>query len=97
MDLVAQRVLLRKHAVAAALAAHHRRPVRVFHVTDDDYYNEWLGAGMPAAAADLLTGFDISVRTGLMQVPLGIPTNSSAAGRPACRNTSLTSSYCSNG
>jgi NAD(P)H dehydrogenase (quinone) len=63
--------LLDDDAVAAALAAHHRRRVRVFHVTDDDYYNEWLGAGMPAAVANLLTGFGISVRTGLMQAPFG--------------------------
>jgi NAD(P)H dehydrogenase (quinone) len=73
--------LVDNYAVAVALAAHHRRPVKVFQVTDDDYYNERLAAGMPAAAANLLTGFGISVRTGLMQAPLG--DTDKLIGRPA--------------
>ncbi len=63
--------LLDNQAVATALAAHHRRPVSVFHASDDDYYLQSLAAGMPAPVANLLTGFGISVRTGLMQAPLG--------------------------
>jgi NAD(P)H dehydrogenase (quinone) len=73
--------LLDDNAVAAALTAHHGRPVTVFHVTDDDHYNEWLSAGLPPEMANLLTGFGISVRTGLMQVPLG--DTDKLLGRPA--------------
>jgi NAD(P)H dehydrogenase (quinone) len=73
--------LLDNEAVAAALAAQYRRPVAVFHASDDDYYNESLAAGIPAAEANLLTGFGISVRTGLMQAPLG--DTDKLIGRPA--------------
>lgn len=73
--------LLDNEAMAAALAARHRRPVTVFHASDDDYYNESLGTGIPAPEANLLTGFGISVRTGLMQAPLG--DTDKLIGRPA--------------
>jgi NAD(P)H dehydrogenase (quinone) len=68
-------------AVAAALAAHHRRPISVFHVGDDAYYNESLAAGMAPQLANLSTGFGISLRTGLLKAPLG--DTDTLLGRPA--------------
>lgn len=73
--------LLDNETVATALATHYRRPVRAFHVTDEDYYNERLAAGLSPNAANLLTGFGISVRTGLMRAPRG--DTEKLIGRPA--------------
>jgi NAD(P)H dehydrogenase (quinone) len=63
--------LVDDEAVCAALAAHHGRPIDVMHVTDEDYERGLLAAGLPADIASLLTGFGASIRTGLMETPLG--------------------------
>lgn len=69
-DIAGQR-LLDDTAVAAALAAHHDRAVEVISVSDDDYENGLLAAGLPAELAGLLTGFGAAIRGGLAETPLG--------------------------
>lgn len=69
-DIAGQR-LLDDTAIAAALAKHHGRTIDVIPVSDGDYEQGLLAAGLPAELASLLTGFGATIRAGLMQTPLG--------------------------
>jgi NAD(P)H dehydrogenase (quinone) len=69
-EIAGQR-LLDDAAIAAALTTLHGRPVEAVGVTDDDYENGLLAAGLPAEIASLLTGVGQSIRAGLLETPLG--------------------------
>jgi NAD(P)H dehydrogenase (quinone) len=63
--------LLDDRAIAAALANRHGRSVDVVTVSDADYEDGLVSAGLPAEIASLLTGFGESIRAGLLETPLG--------------------------
>lgn len=69
-DIAGER-LLDDHAVAAALTARHGRPVDVRGVSDADYRDGMVLAGVPTEFADVLTGFGEAIRAGLFETPLG--------------------------
>lgn len=63
--------LLDDTLIARALSAQHGRTVEAVEVSDDDYEQGLVAAGLPPELAAVLTGFGESIRAGLLETPVG--------------------------
>ena len=63
--------LLDDAAFASALTARYGRPVDPVTVTDEQYAEGLLAAGLPREVVGVLVGFGESIRAGLLETPLG--------------------------
>lgn len=63
--------LLDDAAIAEALTTRYGTPVNVVTVTDEQYAEGLLSAGLPSEMVRVLVGFGASIRNGLLETPLG--------------------------